>query len=382
MSRISARGVGYVVKLSCLAGLVVSLTACQTLRETLSGDNAVDYKSVVRTDPLSIPPDLTQAASDPRYRAPATGVTTYSQYETRKAEQKGSSGLTQVAVLPDYPGIEVKRDGLRRWLVVSESAEALFPKVEEFWYQNGFNLEVIDPKAGLMVTNWAENRAKIPESWMRQLLGTLIDQVYDSGQRDKFRTVFERDGDKTIIYISHQTMVETRYGIEADQVRWEWGKEDPGLNAAMLARLMVYLGETDEEARRKMAQAKAEEPARASVVDQIEAQGQLTIDEGFDQSWRRIGMALDAGNFAVEDRDRSTGDYYVRYVDTDTGEKRETPSFFARLFGAKAPAPAEVFRINLTSEGDRTVVKVYDSNGQLDTSPTAKRLLEVLAERL
>ena len=52
-------------------------------------------------------------------------------------------------------------------------------------------------------------------------------------------------------------------------------------------------------------------------------------------------MALDGGGFAVDDRDRSAGDYFVRYVDTDTGEKIEQPGFFSRMFSGdkKAEAP-------------------------------------------
>lgn len=384
MIRNSGGRIGRVVQVSCLLGLVMSLSACQSVRETLSGENAIDYQSVVRTDPLSIPPDLTQAAADPRYRAPATGVTTYSQFQSlgSTADQRGSSALTQVAVLPSYPGIEVKRDGNLRWLIVDSPPSTLFPKIEEFWYENGFNLEVIDPKAGIMITNWAENRAKIPESWLRQLLGSVLETAYDSGERDKFRTIFERDGDnRTAIYVSHEHMVEVRYGIEQDQVRWDRGREDPGLNAAMLARMMVYLGESSEDARRKMMA--AQEQQQAPVVENlINTDGMFVIEDGFEQSWRRVGLALDSGNFAVEDRDRSAGNFYVRYVDTDTGKSREEPSFFARLFGAEAPAPAQLYRLNLQADGNRTVVRVYDPDNVQDTTATGKRILTVLSERL
>ena len=376
---------GLVVRVSCVVGIAATLAACQSVRETLSGENAIDYQSVVRTDPLSIPPDLTQAAADPRFRAPATGITTYNQFHSHTGAQgvdsRGSSGLTQVAVLPSYPGMEVKRDGDLRWLVIDSAPEVLYPKVSEFWFENGFNLDVNDPKAGIMITNWAENRAKIPESWLRQLLGTVLQTAYDSGTRDKFRTIFERDGNKTTIYISHEHMVEVVMGVDESTVRWEHGREDPGLNAAMLARLMVYLGESSEDARRKMAQAQ-EEQLRPAIQNQIGTDGLLVIDEGFDQSWRRVGLALDSGNFAVEDRDRSAGDFFVRYVDTDTGVKREDPSFFAKLFGAQAPLPAQMYRLNLRTEGDRTVVRVYDDKGVQDTTQTGKRILTVLAERL
>jgi outer membrane protein assembly factor BamC len=372
-----------VLKGVLLVTSVAFLGACTSLRETISGQNAIDYQSAVRTDPLSIPPDLTQAAADPRYRAPATGSTTLTAFQSQgsQIDAAGSSGLNRDAVLPSYPDIEVKRDGDLRWLAIKTSPSELFPKIESFWYDSGFSLDLIDAKAGLMVTNWAENRAKIPSSWLREMLGTVLDRVYDSGERDKFRTILERNGDVVEVYISHEHMVEVRIGVDEAQTRWERGREDPGLNAAMLARLMVFLGEETELARQKMAQ--AEQTALKPVVqDNVSVDGTLTIDESFEMSWRRVGLALDSGNFAVDDRDRSAGDFFVRYVDTDTGLIREEPSIFGRLFGAKDPEPAPQYRLHLQGEGDRTIVSVFKGDGQPDTSETAKRILSVLAERM
>lgn len=374
-------------RLTAVVLISLGLASCTSVRETLSGENAIDYKSATRTDPLSVPPDLTQAAADPRYRAPATGSTTLSQFESLSKGQNagaGSDGLTKVAVLPSYPGMEVKRDGNFRWLVVDQSPDVLFPKIEEFWYQNGFSLDVIDPKAGIMITNWAENRAKIPENALRELLKSVLDTVWDSGERDKFRTILERVGDnKTEIFISHDHMVQKDFGgnLQEDSIAWVAGREDPGLNAAMLSRLMVYLGEDVEQARKQMAQAEAQK-LQPTVINNVASDGTITIEQPFEMAWRRVGLALDAGNFAVDDRNRSAGDFYVRYVDTDTGRKRDEPGFFSKLFGSDGPPPATQFRLHLEGEGDKTVVSVYNENGQRLNDETAVRMLTVLSERL
>jgi outer membrane protein assembly factor BamC len=364
--------------------LAVSLSACSSFKETLSGENSIDYKSSQRVDPLSIPPDLTQAAADPRYRAPATGSTTLTEFQSQSQAGAASSqdALTEVAVLPNYPGIEVKRDGNLRWLVINQTPEQLFPKIEEFWYESGFNLDVIDPKAGIMITNWAENRAKIPESGLRELLGTFLETVWDSGERDKFRTILERVQDnRTEVFISHEHMVEVRYGVDSGNVRWQRGDEDPGLNAAMLARLMVYLGDDVDKARQQMAKAQ-EQSLKPAVQNNVTSDGTITIDEPFEQAWRRVGLALDSGNFAVDDRNRAAGDFFVRYVDTDTGRKMEEPGLFSRLFGTSSPPPTTQYRLNLEGEGDRTVVRVFDDQGVAQNNETAVRMLSVLAERL
>ena len=369
------------IALVCLFGL----NGCNSLRDSLNGDDAINYRSVVRADPLSIPPDLTQAAGDPRYKAPA-GSTTYSQYQQSQVAAKSPQEVARAsAVLPQRNDMRIERDGDLRWLVIDMPPDQAFSKVSDFWTESGFVLDVVDPKAGLLVTNWAENRAKIPESWIRQALGSILDGLWDSGTRDKFRTRIERSTTpgRTEIYISHQHMEEvaSQTSTKTD-VRWMNGREDPGLNAAMLARLMVFLGEDIDGARHKMAQAQRspQEPKVAAPVAGDKTA--LVISESFERAWRRVGVALDSGGFSVDDRDRSAGDYYVRYVDTDTGAKREDPGFFSRLFGAKQTAPAQQFRIHLTAQGDKTEVTILDANGKRDTSPTAARIIDVLGGKI
>ncbi len=366
---------------TALSGLIL-LGGCAQMRSVMDGDNSVDYKSVVMSDPLSIPPDLTQAASDPRYRAPAGGTTTFNQFQ-QAGQQAAAKGATaaQSAVLPTRSDMRVMRDGDLRWLSVDMPADKVFSLAADFWSENGFTLDVTDPKAGLLVTNWAENRAKIPESWIRQLLGSVLQGLWDSGTRDKFRTRVERAGNRTEVYISHQHMDEMATASDGTDIRWVRGKEDPGLNAAMLARLMVFMGEDVDGARKKMAQSVAN-PQSPKVVTPTADKSVLIISENFDRAWRRVGVALDSGGFAVDDRDRSAGDYYVRYVDTDTGFKREDPNFLSRLFGAKDPGKAPTYRIHLVTRGNETEVTVLNDKGVRDESATAKRLLAVLADKI
>ncbi|HYG43074.1 MAG TPA: outer membrane protein assembly factor BamC [Bordetella sp.] len=356
------------------------LAGCSDVNELLGNEESVDYKSTRRGEPLSIPPDLTQASSDPRYRAPASGSTTYSQYQQQGQQQVASAAQTS-NVLPQRADMRVERDGDLRWLVVDRPPEDIFPKVVDFWTDTGFTVATNNPKAGLVETNWAENRAKIPESWLRQALGSVLDTAWDSGEREKFRTRVERVNGHTEIYISHQQMLEKRVGPDDAQVQWEHGNEDPGLNAAMLARLMVYLGTDVDNARKLVAQAEAS--PQAPLVQDVRADGaMLVVDESFDRAWRRVGVALDSGGFAVDDRDRSAGEYFVRYVDTDTGAQQDQPGFFSRLFSGDKQAQAAQYRIHLSQDGSQTQVTVLNSAGQRDNSATAQRLLGVLKDKM
>ncbi|MDH1523735.1 MULTISPECIES: outer membrane protein assembly factor BamC [Achromobacter] len=367
--------------LSALMSLVL-LAGCSEVNQFLGNEESVDYKSAVnqRGEPLSIPPDLTQANSDPRYRAPASGSTTFSEFQQQGVAQASAPKTSNV--LPNRSDMRVERDGDLRWLVVDRPPEQVFPRLIDFWTESGFTVATNNPGAGLIETDWAENRAKIPESWLRQALGAVLESAWDSGEREKFRTRVERVNGHTEIYVSHRQMLEKRVGSDGSQVQWQNGKEDPGLNAAMLARMMVFLG-TDVDNARKLVQQAEASPQRPAVQQDVRAQGaSLIVSESFDRAWRRVGVALDGGGFAVDDRDRSSGDYFVRYVDTDTGEKMEQPGFFSRLFSGDKKAQAAQYRIHLVGNGEQTTVSVLDANGAPDSSPTAQRLLSVLKDKM
>ncbi|OSZ42550.1 hypothetical protein BVZ31_02430 [Alcaligenes faecalis] len=364
-----------------LIGLSLSLlvlSGCSTMDQIMGQGESVNYKSTVAGDPLSIPPDLTQANRDAHYRAPE-GATSYSVYSQGQNAQQVKGGADDI--LPQSDAIKVMRDGDLRWLVVDRPVEDLFPRIIEFWGDHGFTIQSQDPRAGLIQTDWAENRAKIPESWIRSALGSIIDQVFDSGERDRFRTRFERVGNKTEIYVSHQHMEETPTADGA-AFKWVFAKEDPGLNAAMLARMMVFLGSDIETAREQVANA-TKDPAGVQVQASDKGdQAELMLNESFDRAWRRVGVAIDSAGFSVEDRDRSAGEFFIRYLDSDTGEKIEQQNIIGRIFGSRNTAEATPFRIKLSAQGTGTRVTVLDQQGQEQTTATAKRIINVLSTNL
>lgn len=371
-SYLNKRCIGLVLGLGAL-----TLSGCSTWNQLMGTEESVDYKSTVRGDPLSIPPDLTQINEGAHFRAP-DGTATFSEYAQSQQAQGNISAADRI--LPQAEGVTVKRDGDLRWLVVDKPAEEIYPRVVEFWGDNGFTIRNQNPRAGLIETDWAENRAKIPEGWIRSALGSIIDQVFDSGERERFRTRLERVDGKTEIYVSHQHMVETPTSDGAT-FKWVFGKEDPGLNAAMLARMMVYLGTDVQKAQELVTQAE-KDPNMPKITMSGSDAAVLALDEPFDRAWRRVGVAIDSVGFSVDDRDRSTGDYYVRYLDTDTGQKIEQQNIIGRLFRRKNTAEAAQYRIHVAQSGAGSQVTVLDADGQVQNTETARRILSVLMERM
>ena len=339
-------------------------------------DSEADYKSSRTMPPLEVPPDLTTSSMDeamvvPDTEAP-TGETVFSNY----AGQRSARGA---AILPVPDDIRVERDGDKRWLVAPGEPDLYWDRVREFWMENGLVIRMEDPAAGVMETDWAENRADIPQGFIRSMLGKVGDFVYSSATRDKFRVRFERgvEPDTTEIYISHRGAEE----VEKADVRviWEPRPSDPELEAVMLTRLMVYLGVAREKAE-KMIASKPRRQSRANMIRDADGQVALDLRDDFSRAWRRTGLALDRVGFTVQDRDRSQGLYFVRYV--DPLKDNEDEGLFSKLF-SKEDKPTDVeYQVSLIPEGGMTRVVILDKDGQRDNSDTAGRILSLLHEQL
>jgi outer membrane protein assembly factor BamC len=354
------------VKLGLLA-VAAALSACSVLE----GDK-IDYKSASKGVTLEVPPDLTQLSRDSRYVVPGSSV-------SANSFQIGQSVPTLPTAATAVGDVRIERAGNQRWLVVNRPADQLWGPVREFWQENGFLLSMDQPNLGIMETDWAENRAKIPQDIIRNTLGRLIDSVYSTSERDRFRTRLERSPTGgTEIYVSHRGMVEVYANTQKDQTVWQPRPTDPELEAEFLRRLMVRLGVPPEQTRAAAATAPDRPTSRIATVNN---QPVVVMDEAFDRAWRRVGLALDRTGFTVEDRDRSQGTYFVRYVPPSA--EKSSPGFFGRIFGTSQKAePPLKYRINLKTEGQTTLVSVLNANGAPEASANAQRIVQVIADDL
>ena len=368
------------------------LQACTMSSDILEGKK-IDYKSAGQLPTLEIPPDLTTPARDNRYTVPDTGksTATASSYEADRAQSR-RTGTVQTGVLPSVEKMRIERAGSQRWLVINDTPEKIWPLVRDFWQESGFLIAVSLPEAGVMETDWAENRAKLPQDVVRGLLGKVLDTIYSTAERDKFRTRLERTDDGTEVYISHRGMVEVlqnnvRVNQSDGSTIWQPRPADPDLEAEFLRRLMVRLGAQEDKAKQYVATA-SQAPARAAIQQGIGGFETLEVFEPFDRTWRRVGLALDRVGFTVEDRDRQKGQYFVRYADTDASDMKRKDGekgLLAKLAFWKSDDPmasAEQYRVHIRQFAGKCVVQVLTKEGAQASSQSSRRIIALLHEQL
>ena len=348
----------------------------------------IDYKSAstAKVTTLEIPPDLTSPARDDRFVVPDTGGKGSATFSAYSGERVQAVAQKQSDILPQVDKVRVERSGNQRWLVINETPDKLWGQVKDFWQETGFLIKLELPEAGVMETDWAENRAKIGDDFLRNWLGKVIDSLYSTSERDKFRTRLEPGAapGTTEVYISHRGMYEVYVSEGKDVTKWQPREPDPELEAEMLRRLMVRFGSDDRRSQIEMAEAKNRPADRAKLARSANGAGALEVQESFDRAWRRVGLALDRVGFTVEDRDRSKGLYFVRYVDPESDGQNKDPGLLSKLAFWKGPAPDPQtrYRVFVKDGGSLTTVQVLSAEGGTDQSDTAKKILGLLFEQL
>ncbi len=369
--------------IALVVAATVTLSACSTV------DNAVEeykaykkelsYESAVEEQPLELPPDLTTATMQDLYQVPG-GVTTLKSYES---EGGAASLVTRASeVIPEQKEIRVVRDGDQRWLEIQATPQQLWSKLREFWLKNGFLIQREDPRIGIMETDWAENRAEIKDGPIRNILSKAIDAIYSTGTRDKFRLRLERSekAGVTELYLSHRRMEEEPSG---DTFVWAPQPAMPELEAELLSRIMSFLGMETARANATLAELEGKGvEERARIVDAREGERFLLIKEGFARTWRRTGHALDRVGFTVEDRDRSKGLYYVRYIDPFKDNEKKGILDKIKFWGGDEQPTEGEYQIRVESHEQVSRVLVLDAQGQIDRSGTARRIITLLHEQL
>lgn len=354
-----------VLQIGISAVMLLSLLGCSSLKS----DELIDYRAKAKQlRTLDMPPDLTAPEIEDRYKVPLTedmnaGVATYSEYSKGSVSQGG--GVS--SVLPQLQGVHLEREGARRWLVVSEDPEKVWSVVKAFWQDIGLAIRSEDQAAGVMETDWAENRAKLAQSPVRNVLGKLFDKAYSTGETDQYLTRLERspDGKSTEVYITHRGR-EQVFSQDQTLSKWQARANDPELEAVILQRLMVRFGASEKQAASSMAVIEANkpsadsslEPAGTSSLREISGGNVIiVVNDAFDRSWRRAGLAIESAGLGLEDKDREQGIYFLRPVKIQSGWMEKLK------FWKRSELANKRYRVKVKDGGESCEVAVTDQDG-------------------
>jgi outer membrane protein assembly factor BamC len=306
-----------------------------------------------------VPPDLTQLQKDNRYAMPDSARAWPPPRPTASGRwQRGRRAWPWCLARrlgPVSSRCDARSNARQPALAGGQARrpEQLWPQLKQFWEDSALPWRSESPTTGTMETEWAENRAKIPQDIIRRSIGKVFDSVYSTGERDKFRTRLERRaGRHRDLHQpprrpgSADRRAEGNHHLDRVRTIRAW-KRIPGAPDGQADRRRNQAGSEGKGCRTAAVASRA-----ACAAGHAKLRRRIEVDEGFDRAWRRVGLALDRVGFTVEDRDRVQGMYFVRYVDPDAAEK---DGFFSKLFsfGASDDKAKEAQRYRVLVKADR-----------------------------
>lgn len=323
--------------------VIIPLGGCSAFSalDKIVPDNTKEYREAKTLPPLEIPPDLSAEAIRDDVKDDGNSTATYLEYQ-----EQAHNPLMDIYGIKSDGKPRMEGEGEQQRLVIPENQEKVWERVHNFWLENGLKIKAEDIRIGFM------------------------DAVGPSEQ-DSYRVRIERGETprSTIVYLSQHT-----------------ANADPRREEAILRRLAEYLGTLHaQDLARTEQQSDQQAVTNSSRISVLDGGAALQMAQDFSRAWHRVGLVLDRKGFAVEDKNRSRGIYYVRYDDPFTHQKEKDPGWLSKLAFWEHTADKSDqsrYQIKLISDGAATRVVILDVEGRRDESETARRLLSLLGEQL
>ena len=372
------------IKPLILALTIVSVTACSgSKKDTPKLDYQSQNNKIVS---LEVPPDLRDPRSGDLYTLPQ-GTTASPNAMQQKSTNK--------PVLATVKNVHIERRGTQRWLVVNDKKAAeIWPLLRAFWQESGFTIYSEEPQAGLMETDWAENRAKLPNQGLRKLFDKVgLGGVYTTSERDKFLVRMERNQNNGVdIFFTHKGLEEVFDSKKEENTIWQPRANDPNLEAAFLARFMQYLGVDEAIAQEQIAE--KNDSMQGTQFAKLDGNS-LIVYGAAERNVNRIGSALDRIGLTVQQFVSERGMFVVRPAPSESealeqaADKDKKTGMFSRLFGKgkKTTAQPETMQaaqmfVALEELGNGQRVILLDQMGKPYTGENAQKWLNGLYREL
>ena len=98
------------------------------------------------------------------------------------------------------------------------------------------------------------------------------------------------------------------------------------------------------------------------------------VNDAFDRSWRRVGLAIERAGLAVEDKDRVNGIYFLRLAKAESG-------WLDKLqFWKGSEDTNRRYRVNVKDGGAACEVSVTDQDGASDDA--TKQMIEAIYKNI
>ncbi len=274
-------------------------------------------------------------------------------------------GVQQEKVLPETKGVSLQSEGALYWLQFDENVDSLWPKLKDFWANEGIALEKEQPQLGFIETEWTKDLL------VDKLLSILLsDQAPE--RRERFRLRVERlpENNGSRVFINHSA-----YGILLDGEVTYTGylSASSDLELEMLSRLALYSGADQTQITQAVSSFAVEELQAEKINDklyQIRVPGSKTfvhkkLFRVLDRMNADVGVKADGIVAVTFNEVPSLGVSDDAGWGIDDSSDLEETGFSDQMVNSDKPTHI-VYHITLTEDKTNTIVAVSSQKENSD----------------
>jgi outer membrane protein assembly factor BamC len=350
------------------AASLVACTACSWFGGIFV-DRSNDYLLAKERPPLVVPEQLSSSSIQPMMPIP-----TVTSMQRHVNFEGGAPRPEAIYAREESQGVKIQKLGDQRWLLIPQPPAVVWPKVKQFFADNGVELTLDQPESGRLDTEWLTISSRAARDVVRLSISDGKNSAGVSTGHDRVRVLVEPGiRDRT-------TEIHLRYENDSksmpnDQVMPE--QSDIGeVETQLLNELGGYIAANVADAsisyvaRNISTQSKAELQRDAADLPVL----RLNLD--FDRAWATVTQALKEAKLDVTDVDRSAGVFYLTVTDQMLNQE-EKPSIWTRWFRSENKRNLTLLMEPKQPGYD---VTVFSDNGQRAPADLSEQILIMIRE--
>lgn len=285
----------YGVTINTVLGLLAlsTLVACSS-----DGKERPEYLDSHTLNSLQVPPSLSTPDTRAALKIPEPSAKALQMLQ----QQENAEGT----VAPVFKKVEFKSDNGLFWVEIHESADNLWPRLRDFWANEGIKLVRDEPLLGIMDTEWLN---EFKTSNLKGEKSGWFSGSFSADLKDRFRMRVERTrrNDLSRIYVSHRGL-EIRLSSLDDSSIWVHRQPDILLEQEILLRLVLFTGLSKAKALDMFDSYRPYHPRVRQLSDD---KSSFAIIGQKDFVWHRLIQAIDRLGVEVKQKDQRRGQLKV-----------------------------------------------------------------------
>lgn len=268
--------------------------------------------------------------------------------------------------------VVIQRMQNRSWIIVDASPGEVWPRIRDYWRQEGVEIATENPTTGLMDTAWFT------------LTGNVL-------TREKFRVIVDTgfQDNSSEIRLLHTSSPQATPLFE--QVNWPAESVDVEVEYSMLSDMSTYLADVADLSQASSVSLLAgniSSTGKASIFTTPAGADVLQLQAEYSRCWAAVGRALRRAGMEITSESSDLGMYEVLYTPgSEDQEEKEEPGFFTKvitvngLLGGEETLPVVPFRIEVLDVNGGADVRVSPINANSSDMREAGKIVLQLIRR-